>query len=75
VAQAQLRLAQLYEHGEGVLQSFTEAVHCYARAAEQNSLPAIKRLGEIYLTGCRRRKQPLLAHWRASSNGRAATIR
>src|ERR1700731_3061992 len=50
-AQAQLRLAQMYERGEGVLQSFVEAVRWFRSAAGQNSLPAITRLGEIYLTG------------------------
>ena len=49
--QAQLRLGQLYESGEGVLQSFVEAVRWYRSAAEQGSVPALARLGEIYLTG------------------------
>ena len=49
-AQAQLRLAQLYERGEGVLPNFVEAVRLYRAAAEQNSVPAMARLGEIYLT-------------------------
>jgi TPR repeat protein len=50
-AQAQLRLAQLYEHGEGVLQNFVEAVRWFRSAAEQGLVPAMARLGEIYLTG------------------------
>jgi TPR repeat protein len=50
-AQAQLRLAQLYERGEGVLQNFVEAVRWFRGAAGQNTLPAMTRLGEIYLTG------------------------
>jgi TPR repeat protein len=50
-AQAQLRLAQMYERGEGVLQSFVEAVRWFRSAAERNSVPAITRLGEIYLAG------------------------
>ena len=49
--QAKLRLAQLYERGEGVLQNFVEAVRWYKGAAEQGSVPAMGRLGEIYLTG------------------------
>ena len=49
--QAQLRLGELYERGEGVLQSFVEAVRWLRRAAEQGSVPAMRRLGEIYLTG------------------------
>src|SRR5215472_2798008 len=48
---AQLRLAQLYERGEGVLQSFVQAVRWYHRAADHDSVPAMARLGEIYLTG------------------------
>ena len=47
----QLHLAQLYEHGQGVLQSFVEAARWYRAAAEQGSVPAQARLGEIYLTG------------------------
>jgi TPR repeat protein len=49
--QARLRLGQLYERGEGVLQNFVEAVAWFRLAAEQGSLPAMSRLGEIYLTG------------------------
>ena len=48
---AQLRLAHMYERGEGVLQSFVEAVRWYRSAAEQNSVFAMARLGEIYLAG------------------------
>ena len=47
----QLRLAQLYEHGQGVLQSFIEAVRWFRAAGEQGSVAAQARLGEIYLTG------------------------
>src|ERR1700691_3356556 len=50
-AGAQVRLAQLYEHGQGVLQSFVEAVRWYRSAAEQGAVAAQSRLGEIYLTG------------------------
>jgi TPR repeat protein len=49
--QAQLRVAHLYEHGEGVLQNAVEAVSWLQRAAEQGSAPASSRLGAIYLTG------------------------
>jgi len=44
--QAQWRLGQLYERGEGVLQSFVEAANWFRRAAEQGSAPAMARLGE-----------------------------
>jgi len=50
-AQAKLRLGQLYERGEGVLQSFVEAARWFRSAAEQGSIPAMGRLGEIYLVG------------------------
>jgi TPR repeat protein len=50
-AEAQLRLGRLYERGEGVLQSFVEAVSWFRGAAEQGAVPAMARLGEIYLTG------------------------
>jgi len=49
--QAQLRLAQLYERGEGLLQSYVEAVRWLRVAAEQGCVPAMARLGEIFLTG------------------------
>jgi TPR repeat protein len=39
-ANAQLRLAQLYEHGQGVLQSFVDAVQCYRSAAAQGTVLA-----------------------------------
>ena len=47
----QLRLAQLYERGQGVLQSFVDAVRWFRAAADQGSVPAQARLGEIYFTG------------------------
>ena len=50
-AAAQVRLAKLYENGEGVLQNFVEAAKWYTKAAEQGSAAAQGRLGEIYLTG------------------------
>src|SRR5215469_395921 len=50
-AAAQVRLAQLYEHGQGVLQSFVAAARWYREAAKLGSVPAAARLGEIYLTG------------------------
>jgi TPR repeat protein len=43
--QAQIRLAQLYERGEGVLQSFVEAVSWFRGAALQGAVPAMTRLG------------------------------
>ncbi|HEY5102893.1 MAG TPA: hypothetical protein VII70_08930, partial [Steroidobacteraceae bacterium] len=36
---ARLRLAQMYERGEGLLQSFVEAVRWYTSAAEQDCVP------------------------------------
>ena len=49
--QAQFRLGQLYERGEGVLQNFIEASKWFREAGEQAYVPAMARLGEIYLTG------------------------
>ena len=46
-AAAQLRLAQLYESGQGVLQSFVEATSWYSEAARQGSVPAQARLGKL----------------------------
>ena len=48
---AQLRLAKLYETGEGVLANVLEAARWYRSAAEQGSWVAQSRLGEMYLTG------------------------
>ncbi|HZU88019.1 MAG TPA: hypothetical protein VE993_02065, partial [Stellaceae bacterium] len=50
-AEAQYRLAELYETGTGVVQSFADATHWFRAAAEQGSVPAQARLGEIYLNG------------------------
>ena len=50
-ADAQIRLAQLYERGQGVVQNFVEAVRWFRAAADQGSVAATARLGEIYLTG------------------------
>ena len=50
-AAAQLRLARCYERGEGVLRNVVEAVKWYGKAADQGSVPAMARLGEIHLTG------------------------
>jgi TPR repeat protein len=49
--QAQLRLAQLLESGDGVPKNIVEAEHWYRIAAEQDSVAAQAWLGEIYLTG------------------------
>src|SRR5579883_593634 len=49
--EAQLRLAQMYERGEGVLQSFVDAVRWYGEAARRGVVAAQARLGEILLTG------------------------
>jgi len=48
---AQVRLAKLYETGEGVLQNFVEAARWYRKAAEKGSETSQARLGEMYLTG------------------------
>jgi uncharacterized protein len=48
---AQVRLAKLFETGEGVLQNFVEAARWYRKAAEQGSETSQARLGEMYLTG------------------------
>ena len=49
--QAQLRLAQAYERGEGVLPNAVDSVRWYNLAAAQGSIPAMTRLGEVYLMG------------------------
>jgi len=49
--EAQLRLADAYERGQGVLQGFVDAVQWYKAAASHGSVVAQARLGEIYLTG------------------------
>jgi TPR repeat protein len=50
-ADAQFRLAQLYERGQGVVQSFVGAVRWFQAAAEKGHVAAQARLGEVYLTG------------------------
>src|ERR1019366_6945753 len=50
-AHVPLRVAQLYERGQGIPQSFVDAVLWYRIAAERGSVAAQARLGEILLTG------------------------
>lgn len=50
-ADAQFRLAQMYEHGEGVDADPTAALQWYRRAAEGDHAAAQFRLGELYLNG------------------------
>jgi TPR repeat protein len=51
-AEAQFRLAQAYENGQGVAQGYADAARWYQAAAEQGILAAQARLGEMYLCGC-----------------------
>jgi TPR repeat protein len=48
---AACKLGDCYERGIGVIQNFVDAVFWYERAAEQSSLAAMDRLGDIYLSG------------------------
>lgn len=48
---AQCRLAELYERGQGVVQSFVEALRWYRAAAAQGLPAAQSRLGDIFLIG------------------------
>ena len=50
-ADAQYRLGLCYEYGEGVTQSYEEAVKWYRLAAEQNNADAQNRLGLCYEYG------------------------
>jgi TPR repeat protein len=45
------RLGECYEKGIGTLPNPARAVHWYEEAAERGYLPAMERLGEIYLSG------------------------
>jgi TPR repeat protein len=47
----QVRLARMYQNGEGVLQSFPSALKWFRSAAEQGSVAAQNELGIIYLAG------------------------
>jgi len=48
---AQHRLGQMYEQGQGVVQSDTEAADWYRRSAEQGYAPAQARLGDLFKAG------------------------
>ena len=50
-ALAQSELGSMYDHGEGVLQDYAEAVRWYRLAAEQGHANAQKNLGNMYDTG------------------------
>lgn len=50
-APAQLKLAQMFENGEGVAQDLVEATHWYKAAAKQKLTAAESRLGELLLVG------------------------
>lgn len=48
---AQLRLAEVFETGDGVVQNFARAALWYQRAAEAGSPEAANRLGRLYHAG------------------------
>lgn len=48
---AQLRLAEILETGDGVVQNFARAAHWYALAAEADSAEAANRLGRLHHAG------------------------
>ncbi len=50
-ALAQLRLAMLYDHSDGVPHSFKDAVNWYRHAAAQGEPAAQEQLGQIYEEG------------------------
>lgn len=50
-AEAQLKLAELYQQGKDVAQNFTEAAKWYKKAAEQGLQEAQYKLGEMYYEG------------------------
>ena len=51
VAEAQWRLARCYQHGEGVVPDFAQAVVLLRAAAQAGHLPAQAHLGEVLLRG------------------------
>jgi TPR repeat protein len=48
---AQKRLGDMYADGVGVPQSYTEAIKCYCKAAEQGHAPAVARLYALGFAG------------------------
>jgi TPR repeat protein len=50
-AGAQFSLGGMYNNGEGVTQSTTEAYEWILRSAKQNYIPAILTVGEVYMGG------------------------
>ena len=49
--EAQIRVAELYERGEGISQGYVQASRMYAKAAEQGDPKAEIRLAQLYLMG------------------------
>jgi TPR repeat protein len=71
---AQYRLGEMYDLGQGVAQDYGQAVAWYRRAAEQNFAPAQFALAEMYKNGDRVAKdmqQAIRWYRRASDNGSA----
>lgn len=50
-AQAQTRLATMYERGKVFTQNFDEALKLYIAASKQNYAPALMLLGDMYVQG------------------------
>jgi TPR repeat protein len=71
---AQYRLGEMYDLGQGVAQDYRQAVAWYRRAAEQNYAPAQFALAEMYKNGdgvARDLQQAIRWYRRASDNGSA----
>ncbi|MFN7708906.1 MAG: tetratricopeptide repeat protein [Sphingobacteriia bacterium] len=69
---AQVNLADIYEHGIGVAKDLKEAFHWYQRAAEQGSLHAQNHMGVLYEQGNELTQDyAQAAHWyeRAAEQG------
>ena len=49
--EAQVQLAERYEHGFGLSRNHGQAAYWYRKAAEQGSSKAQSRLGQMYLRG------------------------
>ena len=75
-AEAQWRLGQRYENGDGVTKNVMRAVAQYKKAAEQRHRKACERLAALYESGQFVKRDPVLAAkykaWAVGGNGELA---
>ncbi|MDP3119628.1 MAG: tetratricopeptide repeat protein [Sulfuricurvum sp.] len=72
---AQCRLGFTYEHGDGVAQDYTIAIHWYSKSAKQGNAEAQFRLGTMYYNGKGVMKNNMIAYALYSLNNDTGSLR